>query len=136
MKIIVVIFLMLSSMLSMVKSQNVVTPSQQSPKKDFENIWTEKIYSDSLVSSILIWVKQSVSLHKHVSHSEHVYILEGSADMTIGEDNYSVVAGDLILIPVNTVHSLTVTSPEPIKVISIQAPEFLGKDREIIEQSP
>ena len=131
-----VIFLILSSTLSMVKSQNVITPSQQSPKKDFENIWTEKIYSDSLVSSILIWVKQSVPLHKHVQHSEHVYILEGSADMTIGEDNYSVVAGDLILIPVNTVHSLTVTSPEPIKVISIQAPEFLGKDREIIEQSP
>ena len=131
-----VIFLILSSTLSMVKSQNVITPSQQSPKKDFENTWTEKIYSDSLVSSILIWVKQSVPLHKHVQHSEHVYILEGSADMTIGEDNYSVVAGDLILIPVNTVHSLTVTSPEPIKVISIQAPEFLGKDREIIEQSP
>lgn len=132
----IVCFLLLCSSLSMLKGQSIVTPDQLSPKKDFENIWTEKIYSDSLVTSVLIWVKQSVVLHKHNQHSEHVYILEGSGDMLIGEDNYSVVAGDLVLIPVGTKHSLTVTSREPLKAISIQSPEFLGKDREIIKLKP
>ena len=136
MKKIIALSVLFLSMVVYIKSQNVVTPSQHLPKKDFENIWSEKIYSDSLVSSVFIWVKRAVALHKHVQHSEHVYILEGSADMKIGEDNYSVVPGDLVLIPVNTVHSLTVTSHEPLKAISIQAPEFLGKDREYIKESP
>jgi len=122
--------------LTELKSQNVVTPSQLSPKKELKNIWSEKIFSDSLSTSTLIWIKESIRLHKHEFHTEHVYILEGSGDMQIGGDNYSVVAGDLVIIPKNTAHSLVVTSKEPIKVISFQSPEFFGKDRFIIEEKP
>ena len=136
MKKLIVCFVLLWSSLNMIKGQDVVTPGQLSPQKDFENIWTEKIYSDSLGTSILIWVKKEVALHRHESHSEQVYILEGSADMRIGGDNYSVVAGDLVLIPGNTAHSLTVTSVDPLKAISFQTPEFLGKDRVFIEKKP
>ena len=136
MKKLIVCFVLLCSSLSVIKGQDVVTPGQLSPKKDFENIWSEKIYSDSLGTSILIWVKKAVALHKHESHSEQVYILEGSAEMQIGGDNYSVVAGDLVVIPRNTEHSLTVTSVDPLKAISFQTPEFLGKDRVIIEKKP
>jgi mannose-6-phosphate isomerase-like protein (cupin superfamily) len=136
MKKLTVIFLLIYSSFSAVYGQNVVTPSQLVPKQDFENVYVEQIYTDTLVTSVVIWVKQSVALHRHQRHSEHVFVLEGSADMKIGDENYSIVAGDLVLIPTGTPHSLNVTSREPLKVISVQAPEFLGKDRELIKLKP
>ena len=117
-------------------AQNLVTPIQVKPTTDFENIWSEKIFSDSLSTSVIIWVKKSVRLHKHVEHTEHVYVLEGSADMQIGNEKMSIVKGDLLIIPKNTPHSLTVTSREALKVISFQSPQFLGKDRVFLDEKP
>ncbi len=115
--------------------QEVVTPIEVKPDVEFENIWSHKFFSDSLATSVLIWIKKEVKFHKHEFHTEHVYILEGSADMTIGGDIFSVVKGDLVVIPKNIPHSLVVTSRDPVKVISLQSPEFLGQDRVYIEKT-
>lgn len=96
---------------------------------DFENIFSQQIASDSLVSSFVIWIKKEVKEHKHEFHSEHVYILEGTAEMTLNEQRFTVKTGDFIFIPQNTWHYVKVTSAEPLKVLSIQAPTFDGKDR-------
>lgn len=126
------LFIMLMNYL-FINGQGIYTPSIEGPENDFDNIYAEKIFSDSLVSSFLIVVKKEVKLHKHVTHSEHVYVLEGSGDMVLGNENISITKGDLIIIPKNTAHSLIVTSSIPVKIISIQAPEFDGKDRVLIE---
>ena len=39
------------------------------------------------------------------------------------------VAGDIITIPKNTWHGVTINSKDAMKVISIQSPKFLGNDR-------
>ena len=116
-------------------SQQLVSPMQLEPDVDFENIWSSKIFSDSLSTSVVIWIKNSVRLHKHANHTEHVYVLDGSADMKLGDENLSIVGGDLIIIPKNTAHSLKVTSPGPLKVISFQSPEFTGKDRVFLDEN-
>lgn len=113
--------------------QRIYTPSIENADKDFDNIYSELIFSDSLTSSFLIIVKKEVKLHKHVHHSEHVYVLEGSGDMILGQDNISITKGDLIIIPKNTIHSLIVTSINPVKILSFQSPEFSGNDRVYIE---
>ena len=41
--------------------------------------------------------------------------------------------GDIIFIPMNTVHSLKVTSSIPVKVLSVQSPRFDGKDRIFVD---
>ncbi len=99
----------------------------------YENIYTRTLNSDSLVSSFVIFVKKEVKAHKHVTHSEHVYVLEGEGEMMVGEKKRNIKKGDLIFIPKGTVHSLKVTSSSPVKVISIQAPVFDGKDRVMVE---
>jgi mannose-6-phosphate isomerase-like protein (cupin superfamily) len=101
---------------------------------DYENIYLRKLNSDSLVSSFVIFIKKEVKTYKHVSHSEHVYILDGTGEMTLGDKRFPVKKGDLIFIPKNTFHSLKVTSSIPVKVLSVQAPMFDGKDRIVMEE--
>jgi quercetin dioxygenase-like cupin family protein len=81
----------------------------------------------------VIFIKKEVKKHKHQFHTEHVYILEGEGEMLLGEKKLKVKKGDILFIPKNTIHSLKVTSKEPVKVLSIQSPYFDGKDRILIE---
>ena len=115
-------------------SQNLQSLDTIKPPADYENIYFRQVYSDSLVSSFVIFVKKEVKAHKHVTHTEHVYILDGEGEMRIGENKIKVKKGDIIPIPKNTAHSLKVTSVFPMKVLSIQAPLFDGKDRVMVEE--
>ncbi len=99
----------------------------------YENSYSRAIASDSLVSSFVIFIKKEVKKHKHVSHSEHVYVLDGEGEMQLGEKTIKIKKGDMVFIPKNTFHSLKVTSSTPVKVLSVQAPLFDGKDRVFAE---
>ena len=96
---------------------------------NYENIYVKKMSSDSLATSFAIWVKLKVKMHKHVKHTEHVTILQGKGKFTIGDTTITVKKGDFITIPMGTWHGVEVTSRRPMKVISIQSPEFKGEDR-------
>lgn len=99
------------------------------PDKPFENVFVKKLYSDSLSTSFVIWIKQDVKPHKHDFHTEHVQVLEGSGDMMLGNKSIKIKEGSIIIIPEGVVHSVKTTSQIPLKVLSIQSPEFHGKDR-------
>jgi mannose-6-phosphate isomerase-like protein (cupin superfamily) len=114
-------------------SQNYQSLDTVKSYGDYEHIYLRKLYSDSLVSSFVIFIKKEVKIHKHISHSENVYILDGEGEMTLGDKKIKVKKGGFVFIPKNTFHSLRVTSVNPVKVLSIQAPIFDGKDRIIAE---
>ncbi len=124
---------MISSFFLYSIGQSIYTPSLVNPEKDFENVFRDEIFSDSLSSSFLIIIKKGVDLHKHKFHSEHIYVLSGTGEMVLGEENISIAEGDVLIIPKNTAHSLEVTSRDPMRVISIQAPRYEGKDMIMIE---
>ena len=112
------------------KSQEIITSVNEIyPDKEFENIHVKKISSDSSSSTFAIWIKQKVKLHKHVYHTENVLIDEGFGKFQINDSIYKVTAGDLIIIPKNTWHGVIVNSKSTMKVISVQSPEYFGKDR-------
>ncbi|MDL5049938.1 cupin domain-containing protein [Oscillatoria amoena NRMC-F 0135] len=98
-----------------------------------ENIYSRPLYSDSLCSSFVIFIKKEVKLHKHLHHTEHVTVLDGEATMTLGDKVFTVKKGDFIFIPKNTPHKVVTTSQTPLKVISLQAPYFDGTDRVLLE---
>jgi len=114
-------------------AQSIQTISEIQPPAEYENIHVHKLYSDSLVTSYVIWVKNAVKAHKHLKHTEHVYVLEGEGKMQVGPETTHIKPGDMVFMPKNTTHSLKVTSEKPMKVISVQTPEFLGKDRVFVE---
>jgi len=96
---------------------------------NFENIHVKKLSTDSLSTSFAIWIKLKVKMHKHVDHTEHVYVLEGKGSMTVGSEVIPIKKGDLVTIPKDTWHGVDVTSKKVLKVISVQSPQFLGVDR-------
>lgn len=112
------------------KSQNIVSSIDQILTDiEFENIHVKKISSDSSSSTFAIWIKQKVKLHKHVYHTENVLIDKGFGEFQINDSIYKVAAGDWIVIPKNTWHGVIVNSKKTMKVISVQSPEYFGKDR-------
>lgn len=114
-------------------SQNFQSLDTIKAPVSYENIYNRPVYSDSLASSFVIFIKKEVKAHKHISHTEHVTILEGEGEMTLGDKKFTVKNGDVIFIPKNTFHSLKTTSQIPVKVLSIQAPRFDGTDRVMAE---
>ncbi len=103
------------------------------PFKSEELIKIERIGGDSLTSSFVISIKQGVKKHLHREHSETIYVIEGEAEMLLGDRTINIKKGDYIFIPKNTPHKVEVTSAIPLKVLSIQSPYFDGKDRLLLE---
>ena len=106
---------------------------QLNPPEKFENIHVQKLVSDKNSTSFIIWVRKSVKAHKHETHTENLYVIAGTANMVIGEESRKIKPGDWLIIPQGTVHSVEVTSTKPLKVLSVQAPEFTGKDRIFVD---
>lgn len=98
-----------------------------------DNIYNKSLFSDSLASSFVIVIKKEVKLHKHLQHSEHIVVLEGKGQMTLGNKGFEIKKGDVVFIPKNTTHAVISTGDVPLKVLSIQSPKFDGKDRIFID---
>lgn len=99
------------------------------PQTTYENIHVEPIYENEHASYYLIWIKQSVTSHKHVEHTENITVIDGAGIMTVGEQQFEIKKGDFFIIPKDTFHSLKVTSEAPVKVLSVQMPKFNKEDR-------
>lgn len=113
---------------------NLVRNAQKmKPAKEFDNIHVEKLHTDKNSSSFVIWVKERVRLHKHAVHSEHVYVLKGKGEMRLGKQVIEVKKGDVIFIPEGKPHAVRVTGGT-MKVLSVQSPEFKGKDRIFLDK--
>ena len=115
------------------RSQHVKNITGIKVPDDLENIKVQSLYNDSLSSSFLIWIDKEVKLHYHANHTEQVYILQGTGIMKVNNQSYDVSPGDLIYIPPRAHHSVKVLSDEPMKVLSIQAPKFVGEDRVFVK---
>ena len=116
-------------------SQNaaeIFSPSSLKTEKGNSGIQIQKLSETEDVSCFLLCIHEDIKLHKHEIHSEHVMVVKGKAKMILGENEIRIRKGDLIFIPRNTPHSVTLLSKE-LKVISIQAPSYDGKDKVVLE---
>ena len=102
--------------------------------KDFDNVHVQTLAHDSLQSVFVIWVKKEVKGHFHAAHTECIVVLEGKAIMRLNDQLISIKRGDVIHVPSGTKHAvLEVKGNKTLKVLSIQAPYFDGKDRIFIQ---
>ncbi len=105
------------------------------PDKDFDNIHIKKISDDEEQTTFVIWVKKSVKAHYHAVHSENIYVVEGKGKMTVDGKEIEIGPGDYLNFYKKVPHAvLEVTSKKPLKVISVQCPQFKGEDRVFIEE--
>lgn len=94
-----------------------------------DNIEVIALGSDDNSSQFVIFVRDEVKAHKHVSHSESIYVIAGQATMRLGDKKFAIKPGDFVQVPQGVVHAVEVTSATPLQVLSVQAPKFDGSDR-------
>ncbi|MBI1306567.1 MAG: cupin domain-containing protein [Bacteroidetes bacterium] len=115
------------------KAQTYSEKELQPDSTNFPNVYVKALHSDERTSVFLIMVKDEVKAHKHDEHTETVTVISGKAIMTVNGVSTKIKKGDVVIIPKSTAHSVKTTSRKPLKVISVQAPKFDGKDRIWIE---
>lgn len=123
--------IILGILCSNLTAQNILNTEALEPGNT--NITNKSLFSDSLASSFCIIIKSEVKAHKHLKHSEHVVVQSGEGVMKIDDKEFTIKPGDVIFIPKNTVHSVIVKGKKPLKVLSIQSPNFNGDDRVMME---
>ncbi len=131
MRLYILFTLFLMMFMKIVFTQEFVSSIQHIKPDDgeFENISIKQLSTNKEATTFAIWIKKKVKLHKHVYHTENIIIEEGAGEFQLGDSVHRVQKGDVIVIPQNTWHGVIVNSKETMKVISVQSPQFLGKDR-------
>ncbi|NKB37121.1 MAG: cupin domain-containing protein [Gammaproteobacteria bacterium] len=82
----------------------------------------------SLALSVIPAGKHSAA-HYHKASAEVLYILQGSGELHVDENKYSVETGNVILLEPNEVHSLYNKSDEyDLKLLAITAPPWRASD--------
>jgi mannose-6-phosphate isomerase-like protein (cupin superfamily) len=108
------------------------TLSKDSKIKDFKtwldkpelNVYNEEDEIDAKIisatpeaSTMIIWLKNGSPLEVHDKEYEHFLIVEGTCNITIGEEVHSLFPGDYLSIPLYIGHSVEVTSNIRCKII-------------------
>ena len=110
-------------------AQEIVATDKFVLPNELPPVYVQQIAGDSLSTSFLIVVSDTVQLHKHLFHSEHIFVLAGEAMLYFNDNITKIHPNDFLFIPKETWHAVKVTSSEPLRVISIQSPGFDGTDR-------
>lgn len=72
------------------------------------------------------------ALHRHRASEELYHILEGCGQMTLGERELSVAAGDTIAIAPGTAHRIRNTGSIPLRILCSCSPAYRDDDTELL----
>lgn len=61
-------------------------------------------------------------LHVHEDADEAIYILEGSLEFQVGDESVTAAAGDVVLVPRGTWHTLANAGTDPARFLVILSP--------------
>lgn len=112
---------------------SIVNLNAMVPQADKNTLSVQPLGTDKHASEFLISIPKSVPVHIHRHHTEIVYVIDGEGKMTLNDELVSIKKGDYVRIPENTPHGVVVTSDKPLKVLSVQTPEFKGIDRHLVK---
>ena len=129
MKSTILILFSLTITVSSFKSQEVISLYDLKTSSDSGKIHVEKLITSELSSTFFITIKEQVAPHIHAEHDEQVFVISGRGKFYLNGEIQIIKKGDFIFIPRKTPHAVKVISNKPLKVISIQTPEFNGTDR-------
>ena len=81
-----------------------------------------------LVKRITVSPGESLSLQLHRHRAEHWVVVRGQAEVTRGDEQFTLRPDESTYIPVGTRHRLGNPGPEPLVVIEVQVGETLSED--------
>ena len=83
---------------------------------------------DHKVKRIVVHPKQRLSLQRHRRRMEHWYLVQGSAIVTVGDDEIALERGQSVDIPQGAWHRITNKGIEDVVVIEVQRGDYFGED--------
>ncbi|NYT46309.1 mannose-1-phosphate guanylyltransferase/mannose-6-phosphate isomerase [Alcaligenaceae bacterium] len=81
-----------------------------------------------LVKRISVKPGASLSLQKHQQRAEHWVVVKGIAQVTRGDETFSMKANESTYIPIGEVHRLANPGEEMLEMIEVQTGEHLSED--------
>ncbi len=82
----------------------------------------------SKVKLLSVSAGHKLSLQKHKYRSETWHVVQGKAKVTKGNERFTMLNGDSIIINKNEEHRLENISDEPLEIIEIQTGTYFGED--------
>ncbi|WP_157220801.1 cupin domain-containing protein [Flavisphingomonas formosensis] len=73
--------------------------------------------------------------HAHPEIEQACYLLEGTAQFTVGNETHQMVPGDTCFFPAGEMHLFTVTSDTPVKLLVFYSPPYGEKPENVIRES-
>jgi len=86
-------------------------------KAPLEDAYARIIGYSPEVTTAIVWLKYGAPPETHSTEQEKFLVVEGTCEITIGNDVHSMRPGDVLIIPLHISHHVRVTSEEPCKII-------------------
>jgi mannose-6-phosphate isomerase len=80
------------------------------------------------VKRIEVLPGKRLSYQKHAQRAEHWFVVEGTAKVTLDDEEITVRAGEAIDIPIGAAHRVENPGEENLVFIEVQRGSYLGED--------
>lgn len=80
------------------------------------------------IKRIQVKPRASLSLQLHKQRSEHWVVVEGTAEVIIGEEKFTLQTNESTFVPMGTAHRLSNPVDVPLVMIEVQTGVYLGED--------
>jgi mannose-6-phosphate isomerase len=80
------------------------------------------------VKRITVQAGKRLSYQRHARREEHWFVVGGAGRATIDGDEFEVVSGTAVDVPVEAAHRIANTAAEPLVLIEVQRGDYLGED--------
>ncbi len=77
---------------------------------------------------IVVFPHKRLSLQRHRRRSEHWYIIDGRAEITLDDETIVLVTGQSVDIPKGALHRIANPGPENVRFIEVQTGDYFGED--------
>ena len=80
------------------------------------------------VKRIVVKPAARLSLQKHFHRAEYWVVVEGTAEVTVGEKIHTMHENQSVYVPIGSVHRLANPGKIPLELIEVQVGSYLGED--------
>lgn len=90
------------------------------PAEPFDDFFAEVLQQNEQIAQTLVITRLNVPEEVHEVIAESFFILRGTCTCTVGEDSFTLNAGDHLNIPLHTNHDIRIDSPYVIAILQHQ----------------
>ncbi|TSJ44505.1 cupin domain-containing protein [Mucilaginibacter corticis] len=90
------------------------------PAEPFDDFFAQVLLQNEQIAQTLVITKLNVPEEVHEEVAESFFILKGSCACTVGEEVFTLHAGDYLDIPLHTSHDIKILSPYVVAILQHQ----------------